>query len=82
MFKKFPVAWMTVLLAAASSGVGIALQQELISQDTAGWIAVAIAIASTALGVATHRIVTPLADPVAADGTPLVRVDSGTAVKP
>lgn len=81
MIKKFPVAWMTLILAILGSGDAVALYTEVLNKEQAAWVTTIVTLATLVLGKLTHGAVTPLADPKANDGTPLVPVgEPGTKV--
>lgn len=74
--KKFPVAWMTIALTFLTSADAVAIWTHLLTKDQATWVALGLALLTAILGKAAHSKVTPVVDPKAADGTPLVRAPS------
>lgn len=72
IFRKFPVATVLTVLGALATGEQIAEQEGLIHGPWTGWAKVVLLILLAILGKAAHNASTPVADPKAADGTPLV----------
>lgn len=72
MMKKFPVAWMTLILAILGSGDAVALYTEVLSKEQAAWVTTIVTLATLVLGKLTHSAVTPLADPKDSSGRRLV----------
>lgn len=72
-FRIFPVAWMTIALTFLTSADAVAIWTHLLTKDQATWVGLTLAGLTAILGKAAHDKVTPVADPKAADGTPLVK---------
>lgn len=81
-FKFQPVAWLTTI-AVLLGGLLEADRQFHVLPGTLGhWAAfAAAAIAIILVGLKAHESATPVADPKAADGTPLVPVDTLPTVR-
>lgn len=73
VFRKFPVATVLTVLGALAAGEQLAEAEGLVHGAVASWVKVGILVLTLALGKKAHDASTPVADPKAADGTPLVR---------
>ncbi len=71
--KKNPVAALTALYTILVGVDGVLAGAHLVSNPVLGYLAAAEAVLAVVLGTITHTKVTPVADPKAADGTPLVK---------
>jgi hypothetical protein len=70
--KQNPVAWLTTVVALLTALDGTLTGLHVLSPTLAAWIGGAIAVGTAILGVLTHGAVTPVANPHASDGRPLV----------
>ncbi len=71
--KKNPVAALTALYTILVGVDGVLAGAHLVSNPVLGYLAAGEAVLAVVLGVITHTKVTLVADPKAADGTPLVK---------
>lgn len=72
LFRKFPVATVLAILGALATGEQVAEEDGLIHGTWAGWAKLVLLVLLIVLGKAAHTASTPVADPKAQDGTPLV----------
>lgn len=72
MLKRFPVAWLSVAVAALTAGDAAAEQAHLLTGTQSAWAGVVIAVLTLVAGRAAHNAVTPLAAPRDAAGRTLV----------
>lgn len=82
-FEFKPVVWMVGLLATIDAVLAANEAFHLLPDDATKWLLFASAILTAILGRMVYNRVTPLADPKAANGLPLVptppaRVPPGT----
>jgi len=71
---KNPVLLVMSLLAGLSAALGLGVFQDLVSPTVLGWLLVSQAVVTAVVQYWVRGQVTPIANPKAADGTPLVKV--------
>lgn len=76
-FQFKPVVWMAGVLAAIDAVLALNETMQLLPDGWTKWLLAASAILTGLLGRLVYRRVTPLADPKAANGRPLVPVPPG-----
>lgn len=70
--KRNPVLIYSAVIAALSAFLGVAGLTDRVPENVVFWLGVALAVLTAAGGVVVRGQVTPLADPTAKDGRPLV----------
>lgn len=79
MLSHFPVAWLSVAVAALTAGDAAAEQASLLTPLESSIVGLVIAVLTLAAGRVAHNAVTPLARPRDSSGRPLVPLSSAAS---